>query len=50
MIVSSDCPYCGISNNYAGSKYIKTKFPAKYKDKYETGCLVKGRNEPCTIK
>ena len=49
LILETDCPYCGISLNHAGYKFVKTQFKSKQPEKYESGCMVKGRNEPCTL-
>ena len=52
-MVETDCPYCDIRNTHASSKYVKTKFPRKKKDKYDPNseqfCIVSDRNEPCAI-
>ncbi|GMH45721.1 hypothetical protein BSKO_13684 [Bryopsis sp. KO-2023] len=49
MMIETDCPYCEIRNSHASKKYVKTTFQAKDKKKHSKECLVKGRNEPCTI-
>lgn len=48
-MIETDSPYCEIKNTHASMKYVKTKFPAKVKNKKKPGDLVKGRNEPCRI-
>jgi TatD DNase family protein len=47
----TDAPWCDIRPSHAGAASVKTKLgPVKDKKKYEAGCLVKGRNEPCNIR
>jgi TatD DNase family protein len=55
-MLETDCPYCDIRNSHASAKYVETKFPSiKKKEKYDpedpeqAKCIVKDRNEPCTI-
>jgi len=53
MMIETDCPYCDIRNSHASSKYVKTKFARKAKDKYDperdADKIVRDRNEPCSI-
>lgn len=48
-MLETDCPYCDIRNSHAGSKHVQTKFKTCKKEKYDSECIVKDRNEPCTI-
>ena len=48
--LETDAPWCDIRASHAGFKYIKTKFAAKDKKKHDVGLLVKGRNEPCSVR
>jgi TatD DNase family protein len=51
ILLETDCPYCEIKATHAGHKHIQTTFAGMKKadKKFETGKMVKGRNEPCQI-
>jgi TatD DNase family protein len=49
IMLETDCPYCEIRKSSPAYVHIKTHFEYKNKEKYNPQCLVKGRNEPCTI-
>ncbi|GKT33000.1 TatD family like protein, partial [Aduncisulcus paluster] len=47
--LETDAPWCEIRPSHASYKYVKTRFPAKKKEKFVMGQLVKSRNEVCCI-
>jgi len=50
LLIETDSPWCEIKPTHASFKYLETTFPAsKKKEKFQEGCMVKGRNEPCTL-
>lgn len=49
LLIETDCPWCEVKPTHAGFKYVQSKFPSMKKEKWTEGCMVKGRNEPCTI-
>lgn len=50
IMVETDSPWCEIRPSHAGSKFIKTKFPAvKKKEKWDKDMLIAGRCEPVMI-
>eukprot|EP01135_Chromosphaera_perkinsii_P009445 Nk52_evm3s1762 gene=Nk52_evmTU3s1762 len=49
IMFETDAPWCDIRNTHASKKYVKTDFVSKKKERFEEGCMVKGRNEPATI-
>ena len=49
ILLETDCPWCDIRRSHAGGGLIQTNFPSKQEKKYEDGCCVKGRYEPCHI-
>lgn len=49
-MLETDCPWCEIKPTHPSYKNIQTKYDSVKKEKYKKGCMIKGRNEPCTIK
>ncbi|KEH24255.1 putative exodeoxyribonuclease I [Medicago truncatula] len=50
MMIETDSPYCEIKNTHAGIGFVKSTWPSKKKEKYDQECIVKGRNEPCSVR
>jgi TatD DNase family protein len=49
LLLETDCPWCDIRATHAGAGYVETKFETRTEKKYQEGCCVKGRYEPCHI-
>lgn len=49
LMLETDAPWCDIRPTHASSKFVKTEFQSKRKDKWDMNYMVKGRNEPCTM-
>ncbi|KAL4115455.1 hypothetical protein PRIC2_013616 [Phytophthora ramorum] len=49
MMIETDAPWCDIRATHAGHGHVQTSWPSKKAEKYAPDCLVKGRNEPCTL-
>ena len=51
LLLETDAPWCGVKRTHPGFQYIATEFPSlRKKEKWQEGCMVKDRNEPCTIR
>lgn len=50
MMIETDSPYCEIRSTHAGVRFVKSKWDSRKKEKYEDGCIVKNRNEPCLVR
>lgn len=50
MMIETDSPYCDIRSTHAGINFVKSVWPSKKKEKYDTESMVKGRNEPCLVR
>jgi TatD DNase family protein len=50
LILETDSPYCDVRSTHAGFKHVKTTWPSKKKEKQDAESMVKGRNEPCTMR
>ncbi|EGZ21431.1 hypothetical protein PHYSODRAFT_350745 [Phytophthora sojae] len=49
LMIETDAPWCDIRATHAGHGHVKTSWQSKKAEKYSPDCLVKGRNEPCTL-
>ncbi|ETI47160.1 hypothetical protein, variant 4 [Phytophthora nicotianae] len=49
LMIETDAPWCDIRATHAGHGHVKTSWQSKKAEKYAPDCLVKGRNEPCTL-
>lgn len=54
LMIETDCPYCELRPSHASSKLLTknddTVLPgSKRKERWSEDCMVKSRNEPCTI-
>ncbi|KAJ1988181.1 hypothetical protein EDC05_005446 [Coemansia umbellata] len=58
LMIETDCPYCEIRPTHASSKLLNPAGSGeeweapetKRKERWSSECMVKGRNEPCTIR
>ncbi|KAI8879492.1 Mg-dependent DNase [Backusella circina FSU 941] len=58
LMIETDAPWCDIRPTHASYAYLSKLSkeemalyapPSKKKEKFEMGCMVKSRNEPCTL-
>lgn len=49
-MLETDCPWCEIKQTHPSYSYVHTKFNSVKKEKYKEDSMVKGRNEPSTIR
>lgn len=49
LMIETDAPWCEIKPTHASFPLISTSITAKKKEKFESGVMVKGRNEPAAI-
>ena len=50
LLIETDSPYCEIRPTHASFCHVASSWPSKKKERYEEGCLVKNRNEPCVLR
>ena len=49
IVLETDGPWCDIRPSHASFSFVETKFPTKQEKKFESGCCVKNRTEPCHL-
>ncbi|KAL5110034.1 hypothetical protein TcWFU_002971 [Taenia crassiceps] len=49
ILLETDAPWCEIRPTHAGFRHVVTKFAKKKPNRWESGCMVAGRNEPANI-
>ncbi|KAI8645811.1 hypothetical protein BD408DRAFT_312787, partial [Parasitella parasitica] len=58
LMIETDAPWCDIRPTHASFTHLRNVSPeemklyaplSKKKEKFEMGCMVKSRNEPCTV-
>jgi len=54
IMIGTDAPWCDIRRTHASFKFLDPKFidapeQFKKKERFQKGCQVKGRNEPCQL-
>lgn len=51
LLLETDAPWCGIKRTHASFPYVQTQWPEVKPERHVVtdGCLVKNRNEPCTM-
>lgn len=49
ILLETDAPWCDIRPTHAGYQYVKTKFERKKPNRWDSHCMVAGRNEPANI-
>ncbi|XP_034241199.1 putative deoxyribonuclease TATDN1 [Thrips palmi] len=49
LMIETDCPWCEVRPRHAGFSLIKTQFPSVKKEKWQSGSMIKSRNEPANI-
>lgn len=53
LCLETDAPWCELRPSHASASYLKEQrvpFTSVKKEKFQEGFMVKGRNEPCTIR
>ncbi|KAE9527574.1 hypothetical protein AGLY_012854 [Aphis glycines] len=50
LMLETDCPWCEVKQTHPSYSYVQTKFNSVKKEKFIDGSMVKGRNEPSTIR
>lgn len=50
LLLETDSPYCDVRSTHVGSSHVATTWPSKKKEKHDAESMVKGRNEPCTMR
>ena len=50
LLLETDGPWCDIRPTHAGHQFVVSTWPTRKGKKWEAGCCVKNRTEPCHVR